>query len=172
MIRLRPYKRCDADLINEWVREKSIFLKWGGEYFCNYPITPEIIDEKYSKRNGDCAEPDNFYPWTAIDEDNRPVGHFIMRYINGDTRQLRFGWVIVDESLRGKGYGKQMLILGLKYAFEILQVDKVTLAVFENNESAHWCYKKVGFTDTEILSSEPWNIVKMEISRNRYYGFS
>lgn len=169
MLRLRPYKRCDADLITEWIKDEKVFQKWGGERFGNYPINPDIIDEKYSKNNGDCVEPDNFYPWTAIDDNNRAVGHFIMRYTGGDNRQLRFGWVIVDDTLRGKGYGKQMLILGLKYAFDILKVDKITIGVFENNESAHWCYRKVGFVETEIVQSEPWNVVEMEIVKKRYY---
>lgn len=169
MLRLRPYKRCDADLITEWIKDENVFQKWGGERFGNYPINPDIIDEKYSGNNGDCVEPDNFYPWTAIDDSNRAVGHFIMRYTGGDNRQLRFGWVIVDDTLRGKGYGKQMLILGLKYAFDILKVDKVTIGVFENNESAYCCYRKVGFVETEIVKGEPWDVVEMEIVKNRYY---
>ena len=73
-----------------------------------------------------------------------------MRYTGGDSRQLRFGWVIVDDTLRGKGYGKQMLTLGLEYAFDILKVDRVTIGVFENNEPAYLCYKKAGFVGTEI----------------------
>ena len=60
-----------------------------------------------------------------------------------------------------------MLLLGLKYAFDILKVDKVTIGVFENNESAHWCYRKAGFVDTEIVQSEPWNVVEMEIGKKR-----
>ena len=169
MLRLRPYKRCDADLITEWIKDKNVFRKWGGERFGNYPITPDIIDEKYTKYNGDCVEPDNFYPWTAINDYEEAIGHFIMRYTGGDNRQLRFGWVIVDDEHRGKGYGEQMLILGLKYAFDILKVDRVTIGVFENNESAHRCYRKVGFVDTEIVKGEPWNIVEMEIVKNGYY---
>ena len=43
-----------------------------------------------------------------------------MRYINGDPKVIRFGWVVVDSSVRGKGYGTNMLRLGLKAAFEIL----------------------------------------------------
>ena len=30
MLRLRPYKSCDADLIAEWVKDENIFKKWGG----------------------------------------------------------------------------------------------------------------------------------------------
>lgn len=169
MLRLRPYKSCDADLIAEWIKDKKIFQNWGGERFGNYPVTSNVIDEKYSRNNGDCVEPDNFYPWTVIDDDNRVVGHFIMRYIGGDNRKLRFGWVIVDDTLRGKGYGKEMLLLGLKYAFDIFKVERVTIGVFENNKSVYWCYRKVGFIETEIVQGEPWNIVEMEIIKSRYY---
>lgn len=58
-----------------------------------------------------------------------------------------------------------MLELGLKYAFEILGVDVVTIGVYENNEIAHNCYKRVGFVDREIVEKEPWNVIEMEIKR-------
>ncbi len=58
-----------------------------------------------------------------------------------------------------------MLQIGLKYAFEILGVDVVTIGVFENNEIAHNCYKKVGFIDKEIVIKIPWNVIEMEISK-------
>ena len=165
MLRLRPYKSCDAEVIAEWVRDKDVFLKWGGSLFGEFPITAQIIDDKYMKNNGGCTEPDNFYPWVAIDEDNRVVGHFIMRYLHGDTRILRFGWVVLDNTIRGRGYGTEMLRLGLRYAFEILGVDKVTLGVFEGNDIAHHCYRKAGFVDREVVEKEPWNVIEMEITR-------
>ena len=166
MIRLRPYKSCDSEVIAEWIKDENVFRKWGGERFGNYPITASTIDEKYRNDNGDCVETDNFFPWTAIDDDGRTVGHFIMRYTDGDNKQLRFGWVIVDDKHRGKGYGKQMLMLWLKYAFDIFKVDRVTIGVFENNESAYMCYKKVGFIEKKIVKGEPWNIKEMEIYKN------
>ena len=165
MLKLRPYKSCDAQAIAKWVQNKDVFTVWGGERFGNYPITAEIIDKKYSSDNGDCAEPDNFYPWTAFDE-NGVVGHFIMRYINGDKNVIRFGWVVVDSTVRGKGYGTQMLRLGIKYAFEILGAEKVTIGVFENNTPAHTCYKKVGFADVDVVKDGRWNIIEMEINKN------
>lgn len=168
MLRLRPYKSCDCEKIAEWIKDETVFLKWGGKLFGDFPIAPDVIDQKYRLNNGDCVEPDNFYPWTAFDDENGVVGHFIMRYINGDNKILRFGWVVVDNSLRGNGYGKQMLSAGLKYAFEILGVDKVTIGVFENNDSAYKCYKSVGFVKTELVDKEPWNVIEMEIKKNDY----
>lgn len=164
MVRLRQYKSSDAVKIAEWVKDKDAFLKWGGELFGEFPISAETIDEKYRLNNGDCKEPDNFYPWIVFDE-NGVFGHFIMRYLHGDNKILRFGWVVVDDSIRGKGYGTQMLQVGLKYAFEILGVDVVTIGVFENNELAHKCYKKVGFIDKEIVSKQLWNVIEMEIKK-------
>ena len=101
----------------------------------------------------------------AFDDEGKVVGHFIMRYLHGDRKILRFGWVIADDRLRGEGYGRQMLSLGLKYAFEIMGVDKVTIGVFENNEPAHRCYAGIGFNDKEIVKKEPWNVIEMEISK-------
>jgi Acetyltransferases, including N-acetylases of ribosomal proteins len=168
MLRLRPYKSCDAAKIAEWIRDEDVFLKWGGQLFGDFPISAEIIDEKYRLQNGGCTEPDNFYPWVAIDEENCVVGHFIMRYLRGDHRLLRFGWVVVDDTIRGKGYGTEMLRLGLRYAFGILGVDKVTLGVFEGNERAHSCYRKAGFSDTgEVVEKQPWNVIEMAITRDR-----
>lgn len=111
---------------------------------------------------------------TAFD-DSGVVGHFIMRYINGNNKILRFGWVIVDDTQRGKGYGKQMLELGLKYAFEISDVEKVTIGVFENNIPAYKCYKSIGFNEiatdcyeTETVNGEESKIIELEITKSDY----
>ncbi|MCR4792732.1 MAG: GNAT family N-acetyltransferase [Lachnospiraceae bacterium] len=168
MIGLRHYKSCDAEKIAGWVADKDVFLKWGGTLFGDFPISAERINEKYGSENGGCTEPDNFYPWTAFDDEKGVVGHFIMRYLHGDRKVLRFGWVVVDTSLRGKGYGAQMLSAGLKYAFEILGASVVTIGVYENNEPAHNCYRKIGFTDKELVVKEPFNVIEMEMTKDAY----
>ena len=171
MVRLRMYKKCDAKAIIKWLDNKETFTLWGGELFGKFPITEDIINDKYFNHNGDCLESDNFYPVTAFD-DNGPTGHFIMRYINGDNRILRFGWVIVDSSKRGMGYGKEMLSLGLKYAFDILKVSKVTIGVFENNISAFRCYKSVGFREISENSydfnGQQRKIIELVITSENY----
>lgn len=146
MLRLRPYKRADADTIVTWLSDEKTFKLWGGDRFGAFPLTAKLMNEKYFDNNGDCAEPDNFYPMTAFDEAG-VCGHFIMRYTGGDSEILRFGWVVVDDSRRGRGYGREMLTLGLSFAFDILKVKSVTIGVFENNLPAYRCYKAVGFKE-------------------------
>ena len=167
-MRLRPYKSYDAKKIISWIKDEEVFLKWGGDHFGLYPISAEIIDNKYLNDNGDCKEEDNFYPWIAFTDEDGVIGHFIMRYIHGNNKVLRFGWVIVDGSIRGKGYGTSMLRTGLYYAFNILGVHTVTIGVFEHNDIAHSCYKKVGFVDKEIVPHERDNIIEMAITKEDY----
>ena len=172
MIRLRAYKPCDAKSIVSWCDNETVFNFWGGLHFGKYPITSEIINDKYFNKNGDCAEEDNFYPVTAFD-DTGAVGHFIMRYLRGDNKILRFGWVIVDSAKRGRQYGKKMLRLGLKYAFEIFKADLVQLNVFTANDAARRCYESAGFTernttpDAFAYQDESWGRCNMTITRDK-----
>ena len=151
-MRLRPYKPWDAERVLSWVQDEETFRRWTTDRYDHYPIVPADMNRKYFDCNGDCPEPDNFYPMTAV-KDGVPVGHLIMRFADEEKATLRFGFVIVDNTKRGSGYGKEMLRLALKFAFEIMKVQKVTIGVLENNPGAYRCYKSVGFRD--VPQSEP-----------------
>ena len=174
MLGLRPYKSSDAKQILTWCKDEVTFRRWTSDRYRSFPITEADMDHKYLDCNGDCAEEDNFYPMTAYDEDG-PVGHLIMRYTGGDKRVLRLGFVIVDDTKRGHGYGKKMIQLALKYAFEIMNAEKVTIGVFENNLPAYHCYKAAGFRDVQIeediiceLFGERWRILELELTKEEY----
>jgi len=157
MLRLRPYKACDAKIIVSWIKDEIAFHKWCADRFENYPITAEDMNIHYDE----FAYTDNFYQMTAFDETG-VVGHLIMRFIDKEKKVLRFGFVIVDDEKRGKNYGKQMLQLAIQYAFDILKVEKITLGVFENNEPAYYCYKSVGFEEVRLEQIETYNILGQE----------
>lgn len=154
MLRLRPYKKCDAKYIAGWIKDEISFRKWCADRFETYPVSADDINAHYEG----CAEADDFYEMTAFDE-NGVVGHFIMRFTDEEKRVLRFGFIIVDDRKRGMGYGKEMLLLALQYAFEILKVEKVTLGVFENNMPAYYCYKAAGFQDVLLDETEYYEIL-------------
>lgn len=158
MLSIRPYKADDAEKIVTWCQNEDIFRKWGGNHFGTYPLTAEQFNKVYMDENGHCQEKDNFFPMTAFDEDGI-CGHFIMRYLNGDKRFIRFGWVIVSPDRRGKGYGKEMLGLGLKFARELYHADKFSIGVLEDNDIAHNCYLSLGFKDV----GKKENVIEMEM---------
>ena len=168
-LRLRPYKSCDAGTIVSWLKDEVSMRKFSSDRYESFPITADDMNNKYINNNGDCKESDNFYPFTAFD-DSGVVGHLIMRFTDREKKTLRIGFVIVDDNKRGMGYGKQMLKLAIKYAFEIFKASKVTLGVFANNESAYYCYKAAGFKEVPMeeytyydILGERWKCIEMEV---------
>lgn len=154
MLRLRQYKNCDAKNIVSWIKDEVEFRKWCADRYESYPITADDVNRHYAAY----SNADNFYEMTAFDESG-VVGHLIMRFVDEEKTILRFGFVIVDDAKRGMGYGKEMLSLALRYAFDILKATKVTLGVFENNEPAYHCYKAAGFKDVESAEAEYFHIL-------------
>lgn len=170
-LKLRPYKPQDAEAIVSWIKDERALRKWSSDRYGAYPISADDINHKYMECNGDCKQPDNFYPLTAVDA-NGPVGHLILRYTDDAKAIIRVGFVIVDDSRRGCGYGKRMLQMAIRYAFDMLKAEKITLGVFENNPSAYYCYKAVGFREIqpekdfifEILG-EKWKCIELEMNK-------
>ena len=163
-MRLRAYKPEDAKVITSWVRSEEELYKWSADRFNVYPLPPEVIDKSYQ----DQLKTGRFIPLTAVDDEDKVVGHFIIRYPdpNNDS-SVRFGFVIVDPDIRGKGCGREMLRLGISYVKENLTATRIDLGVFENNPKAKRCYESVGFKDYgshEFASSYGmWNCIDMEL---------
>ena len=150
MLRIKPYNIREADIILSWSKDETDFYKWSAGVLGEYPIRKEKFDFV-----------NNLMAFTAI-EDDEIVGFFTMRRPSENFDELRFGFVVVDPSRRGKGYGKRMLQLGLKFAFEIYGAKKVSLSVFENNEPAYSCYKSVGFDDVILDKTEIYYVLGEE----------
>lgn len=150
MIRIRPYKAIDANTILSWCQDERAFYQWTAGVMGDYPIT-----------NNEFGFVENLMPFTAFDE-NGVLGFFTFRNPSESIDELRMGFVIVNPSKRGEGYGKAMLQLGLKYAFEIYGAKRVSLGVFENNMSAYHCYKAVGFEDVLLDETETYSVLDEE----------
>jgi len=62
--------------------------------------------------------------------------------------------IIVDEKHRGKGYGKEGFSLGVKYAFDVLNLFKVYLQVVPTNLPGRRIYEYMGFKREARLIKE------------------
>ncbi len=143
-MRLRAYTKEDSPVIAKWVRTEKELYQWSASIYGFYPLLPYSIDDNYvnAMKNG------RFIPLTAVDDEGRPVGHFIIRYPNeNDDSSVRIGFVIVDPNIRGKGCGRELMKLAVDYVKDNLTATRVDLGVFENNPKAKKCYSSVGFKD-------------------------
>lgn len=166
MLRLRPYKACDAQIITKWLKTEYAFRQWSADRYDKYPITADDMNLYYDKDKDN----DKIWAMTAFD-DTKIIGHFTMRFPGDDhLEEIRLGFVIVDDSERGKGYGKEMLSLAIQFAFDFIKVRKISLGVFENNKIAMKCYESCGFHRVRLENvesyhcmGEVWDCMEMEL---------
>ncbi|MCR4787586.1 MAG: GNAT family N-acetyltransferase [Lachnospiraceae bacterium] len=162
MLKLRPYKRNDAEKVASWITSEKEFYEWSAGKLGDYPATADTLNAFSEK----VAEDDSVYQMIAAD-DNEAVGYLILRYPEENQRHIRIGFVVLDPARRGRGYGIGMVSLALKYAFGILRAKRVTLGVFENNDIARKAYRTAGFIETGMnekyeINGKIMNCIEME----------
>ncbi|MBE6753621.1 MAG: GNAT family N-acetyltransferase [Ruminococcaceae bacterium] len=159
MLGLRTYLPADGELLASWVQDEDTYRMWSAYLYKQYPLSADEVNASYSER----VKTEGFFPFTAFDE-NGPIGHMIMRWTDTEHKTLRFGFIIVDSSRRGKGYGRRMIELALRYARDKYSPERITLGVFEDNLPAARCYRALGFKETgeTELIRDKWKVVEME----------
>lgn len=137
-------REFDADrdfrYVREWINDERTAALW-----CAGRIPFPMDKDSFNRAMNEHSEKYGDIPYTAESDDGKPVGFFCCSS-GTDTVMLRF--VVVDSSLRGRGIGREMLILAVKNALENENVSTVMLNVFSANERAIKCYEKAGFTET------------------------
>ncbi len=163
-MRLRAFTKEDAQTICGWIRTEKEMYQWSADRINMFPLRPEYIEKEYAMPMAS----GRFFPLVMVDEEDTPVGQFIIRYPKpDDDTTVRFGFVVVNPDIRGKGYGKQMLTLGIEYVKEHLGAKRITLGVFSNNDKARYCYESVGFREYKRKDSQLqigiWECIDMEL---------
>jgi RimJ/RimL family protein N-acetyltransferase len=91
------------------------------------------------------------------------IGDIGISQIDLKNSHAEIGLTIGDKSLWGKGYGSDLVRAALKYCFQTLNLNKVYLDVWEENERAIRCYANAGFKSDGVL--------REHVFRNgRYYN--
>jgi len=89
--------------------------------------------------------PDEFFFDICTLDNERPIGFiglFNLLWNHGDA-MVSIG--IGDPENWGRGYGTDAMLLILRYAFQELNIQRVTLGVFDYNKRAIRSYEKAGF---------------------------
>ena len=154
MLKLRPYKRCDAATVISWAQDEQCFYNWTAGMLGEYPPTVENMYSFYES----IADNAGFFQIVAYDEAGI-AGYMTMRFPEEDSQVMRFGFIIVDPARRGQGYGKQMIRLVKQMAFDYMDVKKITLGVFEDNDAAIHCYRAAGFWEIHRDEKESYEIL-------------
>ncbi|ONN27836.1 GCN5 family acetyltransferase [Thermosipho affectus] len=89
-----------------------------------------------------------------------PIGFvtFNVRYFNRNAYITYY----VKSDMRGKGYGKVILKKAIDYAFDEMNLNRLTAEVYEYNEISIYLLEKLGFVKEGVLR-------KAKYSQGRYF---
>ena len=161
---LRAYTKEDSPVIAKWIRSETELYQWSASHFGFFPLLPCSIDEHYAPS----LKTGRFIPLTGVDDGGKPVAHLFIKYPNeNDDSLVRFGFVVVDPEMRGKGYGRELILLAIDYVRNNLSATRISLGVFENNPKAKKCYVSAGFKEygshTVDTPFGQWDCTDMEL---------
>ncbi len=94
---------------------------------------------------------------------------FILLKRDADTVKIRF--VIIRPDYRARGYGTDALIETVRYAFEVLDAEHVTLEVLDGNGPALTCFENAGFQYLSYTETAG-QVYTMGIGRSEWIGDS
>lgn len=78
-------------------------------------------------------------------EGSRIIGCCGLHQIHSPNRNAEIGIVIGESGYWSRGYGGEAMELLCRYGFEVLNLHRIGLEVYENNPRARRCYERVGF---------------------------
>jgi RimJ/RimL family protein N-acetyltransferase len=98
------------------------------------------------------------------DERDEYIGTIELYDIRYDTATL--GIIIGEKTHWSKGYGPEAIGALLGYAFNKLNLERVKLNTFSDNERAQAAFKKIGFTELRRVNAGSGRIdVQMDIQK-------
>jgi RimJ/RimL family protein N-acetyltransferase len=157
----------DSELWSLWNRDSEYqsLLDWGPSKLYSAKETREWIEKERSNAFG--------FSIHTLDDD-RIIGFIDLDGVDWTARNAWMGVGIGERDYWGKGYGSEAVNLLLRFAFEELNLNRVTLNVFEYNERAIKAYEKVGFQhegrQRQMMNrfGQRWDMIFMGILRSEW----
>lgn len=174
---LRFYnEQTDFIHIAKWIQDERTHALWCANLL-SYPLSEDelrnyLVEQKLkfcSQSQGEVIRNEKEYDGAYVyaDENEQPAGFFVYT-VNEQDKSGFVRFIVVDNSLRGQGYGSDMIKELLQFARENTGVLSVRLIVFDVNAAAKRCYEKTGFVPAEnqlesfSYQDEVWKRCMME----------
>ncbi|MDQ4141481.1 MAG: GNAT family N-acetyltransferase [Bacteroidota bacterium] len=173
MVQLEYFTQADFQQLMSWISNEELLIKWSGATF-RFPLTEDELNW-YINDSNDPLQSDVLI-YKAVDTDSgEAIGHISLGSINRSNNSARITRVLIGNvHARGKGYCQDMMLAILKVGFEELKLHRISLGVYEENEAAIRCYRKVGFNidgvlrDSKKFGDTYWSLVEMSMLEDEW----
>lgn len=171
MITLAPFEKTDFDELIRWIDSEDLMKKWSGGLF-SFPLTHASL-EWYIKDTNIAGDSDAFV-YKVVDEEGNSIGHISLGGISWKNRSGRITRVFISPEQRSKGCCSQMITAVLKIGFDTLNLHRIGLGVYTNNDAAVSCYQKSGLKiegiQRDVLWQKDhfWSMIEMSILEDEW----
>jgi RimJ/RimL family protein N-acetyltransferase len=138
LVRLRPPRAGDADVIVTWFEDLEVTR------FILLHFPPSIVMETEFLDRMAKSQEDVFW---VVEHDGRAVGVTAIHQINWKNGSGTTGTNIGDKSLWGKGLGREVMQLRCRFAFTQLPFRKLKSAYFDGNEASAKAQAAAGYRE-------------------------
>ena len=172
MVCLAPINReKDAEIEAKWTQDSSYLRMLSPDPA--RPLSPFQVKKRYQAIEKKMDEDKNQYYFTIrMREDDRLIGFARISWIGWANGHAVVQLGIGDAQDRGRGYGQEALSLLLCYAFEELNMYRVSVSVPEYNQPALGLFTRAGFVEEvrrrEALNRDGrfWDVIHMGLLRD------
>lgn len=151
-VRLRGISRDDLTRFWEFNNDLLVELAGGGD-----PPFPQSLARLQAEFDQDAAKGGRDRTVFAIEADGKCIGGCGLFPPEATARTAEMGIAIGDKEYWGKGYGRESVLLLLRYAFRHLNYRKVWLRVHARNERAARAYRACGFVEEGRQRAHVWS---------------
>ncbi len=176
-IRLRASEREDIPRFVVWLNDPEV--RAGLELFL--PLSEELEENWFDEMLKRPATEQPLVIEILEGDSWRAIGNCGFNAIDWRIRSGEVGIFIGEKSCWNRGYGTGAMQILLKHGFETLNLNRIGLRVYENNQRAIRSYQKAGFIQEGILrcaqykDGEYLDVLLMSVLRDEWErdsGFS
>lgn len=139
-VQLTALRAQDGDTIAEWYQDAA-FLR----YFDSEPAYPKTEKQLAANFEEEQKRSDGFLFAVRLLDSDRIIGILQFDGVAWTHGTAFVSIGIGEEADRGQGYGREAMELGLRFAFDELNLHRVCLTVFSYNDGARTLYERLGF---------------------------
>lgn len=125
------------------------YYRWmndpGITQFLESRFRPNSIESLTEYVKSKTADSSNIFLAIILKEDHRHIGNIKLGPINWVHRFADIGIVVGEKDCWGKGYASEAIGLVTKFAFDTLNLHKLTASCYEMNHGSVKAFQKAGF---------------------------
>jgi RimJ/RimL family protein N-acetyltransferase len=149
LVRLRPYEISDLDRVFAWINDAEVTEHLAARY----PFSREQEEEWLRDAIRHTAPPEITLAIETMAE-SRHIGTISLHQVQPANRKATLGIVIGEKDYWSRGYGTDAVQTLLRFAFDEINLNRVSLDVYADNPRAIACYVKCGFVEEGRLRQD------------------